>query len=419
MTYTERENIKDKTGQNMGTVDYDTPLGVFHWLFNDLNPIKAGMEVKKGYNEGNFWGALGTTLLDAGMSYGPIKGVNALSKVTKAVRAANALKYAPKFLPNIRKGTGAFLQGYNNFPMNAGFAIKAPQNFRDSYSNFNQGNYGTATWDALMATAGILPPIMAGTNLLRFGQTPTKAFNLGVTTPKGKYYGFKQMPMSDLSYTTSNEALASELGINTKKDIRDLYKQFHPDAGIYSGQVGHRASANLADLTSVPNKTSWIPGFNRTYPININSGKVGFVEEPTFISKNNYRFNFGQNEFKPLTLEEILLRPRPESYQFNPIVKPNPSSDIQFNPKIKLDTPLLGYKKGGSLPKAWNGLEVIKNAANLINDFRVPIQTLKNFNAPIYTNLANMGMNSFFKGVDPATMELIANLKNKKLSSLS
>jgi hypothetical protein len=388
MSYTQKEKIKDETGVDMGTIGYDTPLGVLHYMYNAANPIKVGADVRQGYDNGHFWSSLGKSLTDAGMAIAPIKGFNALGNLSKSVRAANALKYAPKFLPNIRKGTSALLSGFDNPAFNIGFALQAPENFSNAGTNFNQGNYGTATWDALMGTAGAAPAFFAGANLLRYGQTPTKAFNLGVTTPKGKYYGFKQMPMRDLSYTTSNEALASELGINTKKDINALYKQFHPDAGIYSGQVGSNASANLANLTSVvPNKTSWIPGFNRAYPINIHSGKVGFVEEPTFISKNNYRFNFGQNEFKPLTAEEILLRPSPETYQFNPIVKPNPSSDIQFNPKLKFDTPRLGYKKGGSLPKAWNGLEVLKNAGKLINEFKAPT---KNILMPaLYQNIAN------------------------------
>jgi hypothetical protein len=401
MSYTEREKIKDETGVDMGTINYDSPLGVFHNMFNAANPIKVGADVRQGYDNGHFWSSLGESLSNAGMAVAPIKGANALGNLAKGA--------------GFRKGVGALLSGFSNPAFNAGFALQAPQNFSNAGTNFQEGNYGTAAWDALMGVQGVMSPLRATTNLLRYGQTPTKAFNLGVTTPSGKYYGFKQanIPLPNLSYATSNEALASELGLTDNKAIKTLYKQFHPDAGIYSGQVGSNASANLGNLTSVPNRTSWVPGFNRTYPINIDSGKVGIVESPAFNLKNNYKFNFGENRFKPLTAEELLLRPSPETYQFNPLIKSNSSSGIQFNPK------LLGFKKGGSLPKAWNGLEILKNTGKLINEFKTPIQALKNFNTPVYTNLANIGMDSFFKSIDPATMDLIANLKNKKLISPS
>jgi hypothetical protein len=369
MSYTEREKIKDETGVDMGTINYDSPLGVFHNMFNAANPIKVGADVRQGYDNGHFWSSLGESLSNAGMAVAPIKGANALGNLAKGA--------------GFRKGVGALLSGFSNPAFNAGFALQAPQNFSNAGTNFQEGNYGTAAWDALMGIQGVMSPLRATTNLLRYGQTPTKAFNLGVTTPSGKYYGFKQanIPAPNLSYATSNEALASELGLNTRKNINTLYKQFHPDAGIYSNQVGSNASANLGNLTSVPNRTTMVPGFNRTYPINIDSGKVGIVESPAFNLKNNYKFNFGENRFKPLTVEEILLRPSPEGYQFNPLIKSNSNSDIQFNPK------LLGYKKGGSLPKAWNGLEILKNTGKLINEFKTPT---KNILMPaIYQNIAN------------------------------
>jgi hypothetical protein len=294
-------------------------------------------------------GALSDELQDIGTAYGLGKGFNALGQLTKAARAANVLKYAPKFLPNIRKGTGALLSGFNNPLINASLLLKSPENFSNAYDNVKAGNYGSAAWDGFLGVAGVAPALKAVRNLSKYGQTPTKAFNLGVTTPSGKYYGFKQIetPSKDLTYAINNQALAEDLGVglNNQRGYKSMMKQFHPDVSLYPQKIATDATANLGSLRTVPNTTTMVPGFNRTYPTNINTGEIGIVESPMFNLGKNYKLNIGSNVFKPQTLEEILLRPRPESYNFFPSTKNNSS----FN------TQTLFKQNGGALPKAQLG----------------------------------------------------------------
>lgn len=328
-SYINKKAQEKKYGVDLGTMPFNVMSAFDMTPLQAFNPVKVGDNLRRGYDEGNFMSALGDELIDMGTSYGLGKGFNALGK-----------------------GIGFFkpmLNALNNPLMNAGLLAKAPENFSNAYDDVKAGNYGSAAWSGFLGVSGVAPAISALRNLSLYGQTPTKAFNLGVTTPSGKYYGFKQMetPSKDLTYAINNQVLAEDLGVglNNQRGYKSMMKQFHPDVSLYPQKIATDAATNLGSLRTVPNTTTMVPGFNRTYPTNINTGEIGIVESPTFNLGRNYKLNVGSNIFKPQTLEEILLRPRPESYNFFPSTKNNSS----FN------TQTLFKKNGGALPKAQLG----------------------------------------------------------------
>ena len=339
-TYRQRVKDEDKLGIDLGTMPDYSPMWAMNQAVNVFNPFKIGMNLREGYDEGNFIGALGDELWDIGTAYGGMKGLGAIGK-----------------------GTGFFkpiLNALNNPLMNAGLLAQAPENFSNAYDELQAGNYGSAAWNGFLGVSGVAPAISAVRNLSKYGQTPTKAFNLGVTTPSGKYYGFKQMetPSKDLTYAINNQVLAEDLGVglNNQRGYKSMMKQFHPDVSLYPQKIATDAAANLGSLRTVPKTTTMVPGFNRTYPTNINTGEIGIVESPMFNLGRNYKLNVGSNIFKPQTLEEILLRPRPESYNFSPSTKNNSS----FN------TQTLFKQNGGALPKANLG-QIVKAGTKLTN----------------------------------------------------
>lgn len=137
-SYIDRLKAEDKFGTDLGTMSKLTPTGVLDQTLNPFNPFKIGMNLREGYDEGNFTEALGKELWDVGTAYGGIKGLNAIGK-----------------------GTGFFKPVVSNMLGNpfvdASVLLGLDQNLADAKESFNKGNYGEAAWDASMAGLSALP----------------------------------------------------------------------------------------------------------------------------------------------------------------------------------------------------------------------------------------------------------------------
>ena len=289
------------------------------------------------------------------------------------------------------------MSGFNNPAMNLGMFASTPENFKNAYDEFQAGNYGSAAWDGFLGYSGVMPAFRATKNLLKYGQTPNTSFNLGVTTPSGKYYGLKQIPNKDLTYAINNQVLAEDLGVglNNQKGYKSMMKQFHPDVSLYPEKIATDAAANLGSLRTVPTIKTEVPSFNRTYPTNINTGEIGVVEnDMVFNLGKNYKLNIGSNVFKPQTLEEILLRPRPEGYNFFPSNKNYSRSNTQpVNHSIGRLPSNFNRKNGGALQRLQGGggigqvVKALQELKPIVPEAKTISNQLSLFGADDFTNI--------------------------------
>ena len=179
-------------------------------------------------------------------------------------------------------------------------------------------------------------------------------------TPGGKTFGLGNVVSQfeqGLQYAPNAKTFKKVISPSLKKDYYALSQQIHPDKFAQFGPTAERAALaqmqNLKDIYSGEQFMS-IP-FNQNLQIgrmlpkySFNMGRLG-------------QLNYGQNVFKPMSLQEMVTG----TPKFVPRV-----------PKYWTENPagLLGYKYGGQLPKAQPG-GLIETASKISKSFK-PISTI-------------------------------------------
>ena len=158
-SYRNKKADEKRLGVDLGTMPTNV-MSAFNATLQPVNPFKIGDNLRRGYDEGNFLGALGDELVDVGTVYGLGKGFNALGKLRYANRMVGGKNLLGSGLKNtigLKKGLGTVLSGLNNPLMNAGLLALAPENFSNAYDELQAGNYGYAAFDGLLGTMGVAP----------------------------------------------------------------------------------------------------------------------------------------------------------------------------------------------------------------------------------------------------------------------
>lgn len=260
MSYDDRLKAEDKFDVDLGTMSTWTPTGVLtnFTALQAMNPFKIGMNLREGYDEGNFLPALGDELWDVGSHIGFMNGLNAIGK---------GAGFFKPMLTNI----------FNNPISQLSYYASAPSAAKNAYENYQKGDYTAAAIHGL----GAMAPVLTARNTI-------KTLN-SLKTP-GTIMT-KLFPESRYTFT---------------------YNAATPGSGIFIG------NANTANPGIGQPKFQSI-----TKPINTLSKNLGFGE-------------------------------------FN-INKVNPGWRV---PEQPMSTNLLGYSKGGSLPKASFG-QIVKAGTKL------------------------------------------------------
>jgi len=183
-TYRQRVKDQDKLGVNLGTMPDYSPMWAMNQAVNVFNPFKIGMNLREGYDEGDFTGALGKELWDVGTTYGGMKGLGAIGKGT-----------------GILKPIGSNV--LSNPLVDASMLIGLDQNVENATDAFNKGDYKTAAWEAGMAGLSALPAY-------NFAKGLRKVPNLD-------YYNFNQTVQPTQNILDSKKLLGYKDGGNLPK----------------------------------------------------------------------------------------------------------------------------------------------------------------------------------------------------------
>jgi hypothetical protein len=421
-SYNERKEAERKFGTDLGTYKDYGPMTMVLDMANTLNPLNWGDEMTRAYEANGLEGLsnrsaeLGQNAVMTASMFIPGGQTLSLLNEANALRtAANAGSNLNKFL----RGVNALERGVNSLgvpgqylvnlgrrsmPLLAYNALRPYGELHTGVKDIFDGKTAEGLENIAWGTLGALPAFTTAKNLLKYGQTPTRFTNLGVTSPSGKYYGFRatENPTDDLAYAISNQALAENLGLTDKSVYKSAFKNLHPDVSAYPQELANLGSKNLVSLTTPPTKAGQVPGFNRVYPMQVSTGRVGSFEMPGFNFGKGYKFNIGQNYFKPQTLEQLLLKPTPATYHFTP-------------PASRTTVPsqnLLGYKNGGSLPK-YQLAGIVKGLKTLA-PIASEVSTLENI-ATTIPSLANITRSVPVVNILPGYQErrdVVQSLKN-------
>jgi len=295
-SYDTRKDIEKEHGVNMGLAPDDTPLAVIRdWTpLQAFNPFKIGSNVRKGYDKGEFFSALGTELIEMGTKRGIAKGLNAIGK------GAGFLK--------------PLWSGLTNPLTNAGFALEAPENFSNAYDEFKAGNYESAAFDAALGTMGALPVTRTLSNLGRFRTAGTSGnFGFKYTNPKGKSLSIVPNIGEDF---TLGKNLQNYFNTTTgRQAYRDLAKELHPDILSRTGNNSNIPMQKLSKLKKGINSLG--PGYT------FDNGQLLKTINTPFAKMNLGRFgnlNLTGLEPTPTSLKNTLLQSqglRPATNNFN------------------------------------------------------------------------------------------------------
>jgi hypothetical protein len=170
-TYRQRVKDEDKFGFDLGTMPDYSPMWAMNQSVNVFNPFKIGMNLREGYDEGDFVGALGKELWDIGTAYGGMRGLGAVSKIgqklpvnalqagSRAAFSSAALKNAvTSGAKNLLKNTGTIASNiFSNPLVDAGVLLSLDQNVENATKAFNKGDYKTAAMEAGVVGLSALP----------------------------------------------------------------------------------------------------------------------------------------------------------------------------------------------------------------------------------------------------------------------
>lgn len=136
LSYSDRKRIEKEKGIDLGTMPTNV-MSAFNFTLQPLNPFKIGFNLREGYDQGDFLGAVGREAWDVGSTLGMIKGLNAMKGVT-----------------NLRPLISNTL---NNPLTNFSALASAPGLAQNAYENFQAGNYGQGTLNASLAALSAIP----------------------------------------------------------------------------------------------------------------------------------------------------------------------------------------------------------------------------------------------------------------------
>jgi hypothetical protein len=169
-TYRQRVKDEDKLGIDLGTMPDYSPMWAMNRAVNVFNPFKIGMNLREGYDEGDFTGALGKELWDIGTAYGGMKGLGAVSKIgqklpvnalqagSRAAFSRAGLKNAFTIGKNILKNTGTIASHTLSNPfVDASVLMGLDENVENATDAFNKGDYKTAAMEAGLLGLSALP----------------------------------------------------------------------------------------------------------------------------------------------------------------------------------------------------------------------------------------------------------------------
>jgi hypothetical protein len=169
LTYSQRKQIEDETGEDLGTMPVSV-MSPFNFLLQPFNPFKIGFNLREGYDKGEFLPAVGKELWDVGSTYGGIKGLNAITKGAKW--------YKPNLIKPLMSNV------FNNPISQLSYYANAPAFAESAYDNFEKGNYGTAALDAL----GALPAVGVAKNAFKTLNTlKTPGTMIANLSPESRY----------------------------------------------------------------------------------------------------------------------------------------------------------------------------------------------------------------------------------------
>jgi hypothetical protein len=222
-------------------------------------------------------------------------------------------------------------------------ALRPYGDFNQSYNNFSEGNIGEGFEKLAYGTLGVSPM------LSRLSRVP-----LSYQTPGGKTFGLGNVGSQfeqGLQYATNAKTFKQVISPSLKKDYYALSQQIHPDKFAQFGPAAERAALaqmqNLKDIYSGQQFMS-IP-FNQNLQIgrmqpkySFNMGRLG-------------QLNYGQNVFKPMSLQEMVTG-TPKVVTTNPpasVLLPESAAASQKKGTKKLTGLFKGkriktYQEGGS-----------------------------------------------------------------------
>jgi len=138
LTYDEKVDAKDKLGIDLGTMPDYSPMWAMNQAVNTFNPFKIGMNLRQGYDEGDFTGALGKELWDIGTTAGGMRGLGAIGKGTGVLKPLLSNTLSNPFV-------------------DASILMGLDENVENATDAFNQGDYKTAAMEAGLAGLAALP----------------------------------------------------------------------------------------------------------------------------------------------------------------------------------------------------------------------------------------------------------------------
>ena len=325
-SYNERKELERTLGVDAGTYKDMGVTSVIN-MFNSFNPANWVDELNRGYQANGMtglgarssdlaWDAAMTaaTFVPGGQT---LRLANEAAHLAKTAEAINAIKNTGTLLNRtVNTGRGLFNTGMrtlntiergvnslglpgkilvNSFktsvPAFAWDAVRPGGDFNQSYNNFSEGNIGEGFEKLAYGTLGVLPML---------SRVP-----LSYQTPGGKTFGLGNVGSQfeqGLQYAPNAKTFKQVISPSLKKDYYALSQQIHPDKFSQFGQTAERAASaqmqNLKDIYSGEQFMS-IP-FNQNLQIgrmqpkySFNMGRLG-------------QLNYGQNVFKPMSLQEMV-----------------------------------------------------------------------------------------------------------------
>jgi hypothetical protein len=228
-TYRQRVKDEDKLGVNLGTMPDYSPMWAMNQAVNVFNPFKIGMNLREGYDEGDFVGALGKELWDVGTAYGGMRGLGAVSKIgqklpVNALQAGSRAAFSRAGLKNaftsgaknLLKNTGTIASNTLSNPfVDASVLMSLDQNVENAKDAFNKGDYKTAAMEAGIVGLSALPAY-------NFAKGLRKVPNLD-------YYNFNQTVQPTQNILDSKKLLGYKAGGMvmklSKKEIDQYIKE--------------------------------------------------------------------------------------------------------------------------------------------------------------------------------------------------
>lgn len=328
MSYNERKEAERRFGTDLGTYKDFGVTSVIN-MFNSLNPLNYADELYRGYQANGLQGLsarqsdlaweqamAAATFIPGGQGLRLAAEAAELGKAAEVINAAKntgtllnrTVNTGKSILNTGMRGFNAIERGLNSlglpgqyinnfgktmtFPL-AVDALRPYGDFHKGFTNLSEGNISEGLGDIAYGAFGVLPLL--------------NRIPLSYQTPSGKLYGLglnrigSQYP-EGLTYATSAKNFAETVSPSLKKDYYALSKELHPDKFSQFGEAAELGAKgqmqNLSDIY-LGNQFKSIP-FTESLQIGRMQPKY------TFDLGRFGQLNYGQNVFRPMTLQEMV-----------------------------------------------------------------------------------------------------------------